>query len=189
MYTFGHASASRAIHLLFRHHRLFILTLSILGKEQFISLPLNLPRSHQHTMPPLCSKCGAPDLKALLQMPLVSSDVTRLQTSNDVPLDHEAISICHLIVEGQDRVDALNAAIDMLHASVAQLVQKRDEAIQSVHDHKSVLSAARRVPPELLCAIFSMTSPCTRRVEGNNVHQPPWHLAHVCRSWRETALS
>ncbi|KAJ7890082.1 hypothetical protein B0H14DRAFT_1127891 [Mycena olivaceomarginata] len=47
----------------------------------------------------------------------------------------------------------------------------------------------RRVPAEVLCAIFLLTLPHTRRVGGKNMPIAPWRLGLVCRRWRESALA
>ncbi|CAA7267221.1 unnamed protein product [Cyclocybe aegerita] len=62
-------------------------------------------------------------------------------------------------------------------------VQKSTEFIR---DHKALLSPLRRLPPEVLAAIFDhyiSPFPSLDRV------QYPWTPSHVCRAWREAALS
>ncbi|KAJ7460318.1 hypothetical protein FB451DRAFT_1096843 [Mycena latifolia] len=149
-------------------------------------------------MPGRCWKCGAlPEEISSLPVAQVvdvsSAAFTHLINSNDVPLDREVPEIHHIIANSQDRLDALDSQIDSLHATLAQLVRRRDEMAEDVHKHKAVLSPVRRVPPELLCAIFWMALPFTRRVQGRAngdlVTQAPWHLGQVCRKWRETALA
>ncbi|KAJ6595056.1 hypothetical protein DFH09DRAFT_1024921 [Mycena vulgaris] len=76
-----------------------------------------------------------------------------------------------------------------LQETLAQLVRQRDDAVQSVRDHKAVMSSVRRVPSELLCEIFLLTSPHTRLIAGEATTQPPWYIGHVCRLWRDAALS
>ncbi|KAJ7157392.1 hypothetical protein C8R46DRAFT_860111, partial [Mycena filopes] len=51
--------------------------------------------------------------------------------------------------------------------------------------HRAILSPVRRVPPELLCEIFSLTV----QNDGDAPKQPPWYLGQVCGLWRHSALS
>ncbi|KAJ7460321.1 hypothetical protein FB451DRAFT_956486, partial [Mycena latifolia] len=81
------------------------------------------------------------------------------------------------------------AQIGRLQTTLAQLVRQRDEMAEDVRKHKAVLLSVRRVPPELLCTIFSMLLLFSRRLAGSAMNQAPWHLGHVCRSWREAAVS
>ncbi|KAJ7616987.1 hypothetical protein DFH06DRAFT_1306934 [Mycena polygramma] len=51
------------------------------------------------------------------------------------------------------------------------------------------LSPVRRLPPEIICEIFSWTLPQTRRVAGSPPIGPPWYLGQISRRWREIALT
>ncbi|KAJ6525986.1 hypothetical protein B0H19DRAFT_908796, partial [Mycena capillaripes] len=85
----------------------------------------------------------------------------------------------------------MEAQIHDLSATLAQFSQRRDEALKRVRQHHDILSPVRRVPPELVCEIFTWT------VSSNDaageaimvVKTPPWYLGHISRSWRHTALS
>ncbi|KAJ6595108.1 hypothetical protein DFH09DRAFT_1357841 [Mycena vulgaris] len=138
-----------------------------------------------------CWKCGAPPESPRTSSLFASSsaDFTHLLASNDVPLDAEVNTLQKLVADGQDRVHALNAQIDNLRATLAQLVQERTEILDVVRDHKVILSPVRRVPPELLCEIFVLLSPHTRRIGAEQIKQPPWYLGQICRLWRDAALS
>ncbi|KAJ6525989.1 hypothetical protein B0H19DRAFT_581703 [Mycena capillaripes] len=152
-------------------------------------------------MTQLCLNCGAQVALAPLTSnpPVVSSpDLTHLLTSNDPPRDSEIPLIRAIISDNQDRIRPLNVHISTLEAQIhdlsatlAQFVQRRDEALKRVRQHRDILSPVRRVPPELVCEIFTWT------VSSNDaagaaimvVKTPPWYLGHISRSWRHTALS
>ncbi|KAJ7463613.1 hypothetical protein FB451DRAFT_1265033 [Mycena latifolia] len=156
-----------------------------------------------------CLKCGAPPefetMTLRPQAPLASpADFTRLLTSNDVPLDNEVPQIRQIVADSQDRADALDAQIDGLRAALAQLVQQRHDLVRDMREYKAILSPIRRVPAELICAIFSMVLPFTRCLGGSSrarssdyarpneriqIIQSPWGLGHICRFWRAAALS
>ncbi|KAJ7768692.1 hypothetical protein DFH07DRAFT_736322 [Mycena maculata] len=122
---------------------------------------------------------------------LVSSSgprLTRLLESNDAPLGTDIPTVRQIISDQQARVDAFNAQIDALQTTMGQLITERDAAAESVRTHSTIISPLRRVPSELICEIFSLTQ-CTQRIGRETVNCPPWHLAHICRSWRYWTLS
>ncbi|KAJ6595118.1 hypothetical protein DFH09DRAFT_1413043 [Mycena vulgaris] len=122
-----------------------------------------------------CWKCGAPPESP--SSPFASSssraDFTHLLASNDVPLDTEITTLRKLVADEQVRVHALNAQIDSLRAALAQLVQERTEILELVRGHKSILSPVCRMSPELLCEIFVLLPPHTRRIGAEEIQQPP----------------
>ncbi|KAJ7927992.1 hypothetical protein B0H13DRAFT_1013708 [Mycena leptocephala] len=135
----------------------------------------------------MSQKCGAPPVSLFEPSTFSSPDFTRLIASNDPPPDSEISSIRDVVFEGQNHVDTLDAQIHILQASLAQLVRRRDEIAEHVRQHRAVISPVRRMPPELICEIFAMLS--SSDLEEDMVINPPWYLGHICRSWRDTALS
>lgn len=105
-------------------------------------------------MAPFCWKCGAPPT-TLEPLPVPSS-LTRLLESNDPPLEYE-IPFIRDISQGQNRMDALDAQIRLLQATLAELGRKRDETAGYVQQYSAILSPVRRVPPELICETFALT--------------------------------
>ncbi|KAJ7157431.1 hypothetical protein C8R46DRAFT_832440, partial [Mycena filopes] len=114
-----------------------------------------------------------------------SPDLTRLLTSNDAPLESDVAAARGVISSGQSRLDALSAQIHDLQLTLAVLSRTRDETEHHVHQDRAILSPVRRVPPELLCEIFSLAV----QSDGDAPKQPPWYLGQVCRLWRHSALS
>ncbi|KAJ6563925.1 hypothetical protein B0H19DRAFT_1140008 [Mycena capillaripes] len=149
-------------------------------------------------MPDICWKCGAasPAL-ALLLDPLspgkLSPDIDRLLRTNDVPLDSEIPVIREIISEDQDRIDALDtmmgaldAQIRHLQATRAQLAERRRETADHAHQFHAIASPVRRVPQELICEIFALS---TAQDRATLEATPPWRLGFICRPWRQYALS
>jgi hypothetical protein len=137
-----------------------------------------------------CWNCGASSitLTPLTDPPpgISSLDLTHLLTSNDVPLDPEISVIQDIISDGQERVDTLDAQIHILQATLARLIPRRDDAAEQVRQHRAILSPIRRVPPELICHIFSLTLSSS---DMDGMNQPPWYLGLICRSWRHSSLA
>lgn len=151
-------------------------------------------------MPRFCWKCGSPPqaLGSLLD-PLPtnpSSAVARLLRSNDAPLESELPVICDIISDAQDRIAALDAQIRQLQATIPQLIQRRDETIEHVRQHRMVLASVRRVPQELICEIFALSVAHDRAIaieerleRGRMYLTHPWRLGLICRPWRQYAIS
>ncbi|KAJ7488842.1 hypothetical protein FB451DRAFT_1080292, partial [Mycena latifolia] len=141
-------------------------------------------------MPPSCWNCGVPPYPSELPLvPPAPVDLTRLLTSNDIPEVSETASVLHVVSHTCSRIDLLDAQIERVRATLAKLSKERDETEERLRVHKAIMSPVRRVPPELLCQIFSLTLPWSRRINGQDVHQPPWRLGHVCAYWRHAAIT
>ena len=107
-----------------------------------------------------------------------------LLQSNIPPSDSEAIDILKVISAVE--VQALRLQ-EIQELGVDRMTKHQlDHAHRFVHAHRGVLSAIRRMPPELLQEIFlHITVPWTYS-RWNTI---PWSLSQVCRLWRTTALS
>ncbi|KAJ6505259.1 hypothetical protein C8R45DRAFT_1181377 [Mycena sanguinolenta] len=138
---------------------------------------------------PVCWSCGAAPKSSpsLLDTPPLSPslDMMRLANSNDAPLDSDILCVQELISDAEDRLHALDQEIYSLQTMLAQLVQKRSDLIDSLRGHRAILSPVRRVPPELVCAIFDFA---TAENRGNPGDRPPWWVGFISRPWRYYAL-
>ncbi|KAJ7661349.1 hypothetical protein DFH06DRAFT_1296651 [Mycena polygramma] len=115
----------------------------------------------------------------------------RLRTSNDAPLDSE-IPLIHGIISNREvRLDTLETQVRDLEVTLADLVQRRDEAAEYLREHRAILHPLRRAPPELVCEIFALALDTPDDSDnGSGVgYTPPWYLGQVCRSWRRWALA
>ncbi|KAF7346651.1 F-box domain-containing protein [Mycena sanguinolenta] len=137
----------------------------------------------------VCCICGAdpkasPSFTALLEpFPASSSpDIARLLSTNDVPQDAHIPVIQQIISGAEERLRALDAYILPLQAALAQLVQQRADIAEHLREHRAILSPVRRVPPELVCEIFDLSTAQSRdRI-------PPWQLGCISRTWRHYAV-
>ncbi|KAJ7090177.1 hypothetical protein C8R44DRAFT_438972 [Mycena epipterygia] len=137
-----------------------------------------------------CWKCGVSPAAspAVLDLPPASEsspDLTRLLTNNDVPPESALPHIHRIITNELHLIDVLDIQIDHFQATIAHLLQRRDAATECARQHQAIISSVRRIPPELICEIFALST--TERRSGGNM--PPWRLGHICRSWRQSALS
>ncbi|KAJ7633873.1 hypothetical protein DFH06DRAFT_687162 [Mycena polygramma] len=70
-----------------------------------------------------------------------------------------------------------------------QITSAPERQVEYVQHRFSVLPPIRRVPPELICEIFSWTLSGTENDAGSGLKQPPWYLGHISQTWREIALA
>ncbi|KAJ6505896.1 hypothetical protein C8R47DRAFT_1102751 [Mycena vitilis] len=113
--------------------------------------------------------------------------IRHLLRSNEPPGDTEIAIITGLISHFQHTVDALAARIG--EATSDQLIAERDGLAERVQQYTAVLSPIRRVPPEIICEIFSRTLRHTVRVPGSLPIEAPWYLGQISSRWREIALA
>ncbi|KAJ7761231.1 hypothetical protein DFH07DRAFT_1059884 [Mycena maculata] len=135
-----------------------------------------------------CWKCGAPEERQICVS--LEQDHAHLLETNGAPLDTEILSISQTIADHQARMEVLDGRINALRATLRQPTEEREELAAHAESFSVILSPIRRVPVELVCEIFSWAaeSPCTRQIGPHTVVRPPWHLGHICRSWRQIAL-
>ncbi|KAJ7618305.1 hypothetical protein DFH06DRAFT_97536 [Mycena polygramma] len=144
-----------------------------------------------------CWKCGAapaaapscrPDvfdfkLAPASGTPSRAMNLNQLLTSNDVPSAADMLSITAILAAEQEEADALDPQIAELEVTLDHLVRRRQKHLEVIRQHRAVLSPVRRVPPELLCEIFTLTRPGAEAAA-----EPPWRLGHICQSWRRAVL-
>ncbi|KAF7359693.1 hypothetical protein MVEN_00693700 [Mycena venus] len=116
-----------------------------------------------------------------------SSDFSHLLASNDPPLESDILFIHAIISDAQ-------VTLNQLQAAPVLASPLRDELAKRIRQHRAIISAVRRVPPELIFEILisTVTSPdedMARLVL--NDYKPPnsSHLGQVCRLWRQCALA
>ncbi|KAJ7131369.1 hypothetical protein C8R44DRAFT_978242 [Mycena epipterygia] len=132
---------------------------------------------------------SAPHATRLPELLPSASRLAELLQTNDAPLESEIQAIRQILSDDEARVGVLNAEIDLLRIAMEELVAERDQIQKCARKYAAVLSPVRRVPPELMGEIFSLTLPHTRQIEGIPVDCPPWRLGHICKSWRNWALT
>ncbi|KAJ7670023.1 hypothetical protein DFH06DRAFT_1179833 [Mycena polygramma] len=120
---------------------------------------------------------------------LLSTAIQHLLRTNEPPGDTEMPIITGLISHFQRAADALTARIGIPEATLDQLIAERDQMVERVQQYTAVLSPIRRMPLEIMCEIFSWTSPHTRRVPGSLSTGAPWYLGQISTRWREIALA
>ncbi|KAK6977296.1 hypothetical protein R3P38DRAFT_3377627 [Favolaschia claudopus] len=139
---------------------------------------------------------------------LLPPDIQALLASNRPPLDSQLPVIRNIIATTRARLATLRAEKRALASRLDQLpggeesreeigkeLAVLNEAVRVVAEQlraeNSLLSAIRRIPPEILCEIFGWVAQreCWCYVVGSPVVVAPWHLTHICRRWRNVTRS
>ncbi|KAJ7659064.1 hypothetical protein DFH06DRAFT_435878 [Mycena polygramma] len=134
----------------------------------------------------ICWNCGAAPLHRDEPPSSIppSSHLTHLLSTNNPLSDVEISHIRDSITDALLRMNALNAHIHALSATLARLTAERDGMADRLQKYLAVLSPVRRIPAELICEIFSWTLPHTRNFDDDTADAAPWYLGHICRTWR-----
>ncbi|KAJ7291339.1 hypothetical protein C8J57DRAFT_214633 [Mycena rebaudengoi] len=120
------------------------------------------------------------------------STLESLLISNDPPPDAEILVIRNIIADEQSRLLDLDTHIAALKKILEPLVDERNATADRILRHQSVISAARRVPPEILGEIFLLTLPSQEDgmlEKASCVDSSPWLVGRICSRWREIALA
>ncbi|KAF7319585.1 hypothetical protein HMN09_00298600 [Mycena chlorophos] len=109
-----------------------------------------------------------------------------LLTANEAPTTLEQTTLRSLLEDYQLRADCLNAEIDHLEASLGYLKAERDRVQAALVGVQTALSPVRQLPAELIAEIFLWV---LKGYRPERRTRAPWHLGHVCRAWRNIALT
>ncbi|KAJ7471023.1 hypothetical protein FB451DRAFT_1368159 [Mycena latifolia] len=115
-----------------------------------------------------------------------------LLATNEAPTDSEQTFIRSVVSETGTRLKDLEKEMSQLRDRLAQL-EEEHASLSAYHSQNvAVLSPLRRMPPEVLCEIFSWTLPSVLEAlrRGRfDVEDSPWVLTHISSRWRAVALS
>ncbi|KAF7335869.1 F-box domain-containing protein [Mycena sanguinolenta] len=141
-----------------------------------------------------CSSCGTFWTPVADQVELNLSGPSRtiahfqeLFTTNRPPMDAELSLLQPTAQKTSARLHLLDAEISRLTSRLKEL--RAEHAVLSAFHVRTrgILSSLRRLPPEIFREIFIQAAPSQRDIVS--AVQFPWHVAHVCHSWRLVAFS
>jgi hypothetical protein len=125
-----------------------------------------------------------------------------LLNSNEPPLDAECPSIESVVLRlrrclsrHDDKLARLRAQIELPEQEPLEqekLEQKRASLATDLSRNAAILSPLRRMPPEILSEIFTLTLPSDRAVVERgkiDLRDSPWMLTRICGRWRTVALA
>ncbi|KAJ7162697.1 hypothetical protein C8R43DRAFT_305831 [Mycena crocata] len=117
-----------------------------------------------------------------------------LKTNGPLP-DSDVPHLRAILSQGRLQVAHLDDRISRLQTELQQLIPERDELQEDIDKHSSLTVPLRgRMPNELLSHIFmlavcDMVDVDTPPDRAETEMQGAWIISHVCRRWREIALS
>ncbi|KAK7030528.1 ABC protein [Favolaschia claudopus] len=108
--------------------------------------------------------------------------------SNEAPFDAELTDFRNVIKQTGVPLARLEDEIARTRRHLQDLEGRRAELWSFREQNRKVLSPLRRVPPEVLGEIFQWTLFSSHN-SGSKISNSPWKLTHVCRRWRDVAIS
>ncbi|KAJ7502657.1 hypothetical protein B0H11DRAFT_1989518 [Mycena galericulata] len=105
--------------------------------------------------------------------------------TNTVPSDAEYQRIQDILAVS--RKEAASVAEEIARP-LEPLLRKRDELNKFIEAHMSLVAPARRLPPDIVCAIFIASLPSTQNCVMSG-QDSPLLLCQICSAWRQLALS
>ncbi|KAJ7234177.1 hypothetical protein B0H12DRAFT_163021 [Mycena haematopus] len=118
----------------------------------------------------------------------MDSPFEKILHTNTVPSDADCQRIRELLVEPLKNAAELTAQIECLQSQINQLTEKRDRLNTFIDPHLALISPARRLPAEIVAEIFVACLPSDRNAIISGI-EAPLLLCHVCRQWRNIALT
>ncbi|KAJ7595676.1 hypothetical protein C8J56DRAFT_386573 [Mycena floridula] len=136
-----------------------------------------------------CCSCGHRDVVEKYKSPLPS----HLLKTNNPPHPSEVQFLREMLGRSdfEREIADSNAKLDGLAKMRVAEIRRRDEIVETFVAAKGVLSAIRRIPPQLIRQILllAITGPDgSMKGVSLNVKEGPWVYSQVCRLWRNVIL-
>ncbi|KAK7030532.1 F-box domain-containing protein [Favolaschia claudopus] len=112
--------------------------------------------------------------------------------SNEAPFDTELTDFRNVITKTGAPLTRLDDEIARTRRHLQDLQGRRAELWSFRERNRGVLSPLRRVPSEVLGEIFQWALPLPQEIRYRDdfkISDSPWNLTHVCRRWRDVAIS
>ncbi|KAF7376631.1 hypothetical protein MSAN_00079900 [Mycena sanguinolenta] len=119
---------------------------------------------------------------------MLSPFASQLGTNYYCPSDPELAQIKAFLVEPCLRLKSLDEEIAVLRQALEKLTEERNNLSTYVEAHKALLSPIRRLPLDIICAIFVACLP-THRNCAMSAQEAPVLLGRICSAWRAISLS
>ncbi len=114
----------------------------------------------------------------------------RLRTSNSPPTDQEISHIRHkLLPTVSDDLSSIDFQLASIHEVVRAMEEERERLINIRKKYSNLLSLHRALPMEIWSNIFLYTISGSSDRKTLVASGSIWQLSHVCRRWRNIALS
>ncbi|KAJ7702045.1 hypothetical protein B0H16DRAFT_1347741, partial [Mycena metata] len=142
-----------------------------------------IPSNSGSNLSSSCPQCG------FFLSTLPRSPCPEFLHSNHSPPDPVLVEVRREIIVAENGILQIEEQINLLQQVLNGLASRKQELQGFIIDHRRMLSPLRRLPTELLSAIFLE---CSQTGSGafsfcNPAVEPP--VTRVCRSWRAVILS
>ncbi|KAJ6559909.1 hypothetical protein B0H19DRAFT_1375865 [Mycena capillaripes] len=108
--------------------------------------------------------------------------------TNIIPSDFDCQRICNFLPNPEKELENLTEELARLDALRKDILRKRRELRKFIDAHRALLSPVRRLPEDIVRAIFMACLPSTRNPTLSD-QDAPLLLCRICRSWRDIALA
>ncbi|KIK64833.1 hypothetical protein GYMLUDRAFT_39790 [Collybiopsis luxurians FD-317 M1] len=108
--------------------------------------------------------------------------------TNDPPNEKEAEHFSRVLTTAVDRERWLDSEIHYLQSNLTKCAEELNHVKRVIHEHKLVLSPARRLPTELLVEIFFLVLRNEQVDDVLDLSRGLWPLSQVCGSWRAAII-
>nr|GAT49912.1 predicted protein [Mycena chlorophos] len=125
--------------------------------------------------------------EGLPSIPSAPQSLLRLLDSNACPGYQEDLELTQVLHELRSQAKEIDTRIETFQTRlpIMNLIERQEQVDDAIHVLLPILSAFRRIPPEIVSIIMVLAA----AGEDLSRTRPPWRLAHICSSWRATALS
>ncbi|KAJ6508390.1 hypothetical protein C8R45DRAFT_1208076 [Mycena sanguinolenta] len=121
-------------------------------------------------------------------MSLSKSRFRNQLNTNYVPSDSEILEIRTLLVGPKEKLAEIDAQIEALEITLAQLKEQRAALKGPIDAHNALISLMRRIPQDVLLEIFLWCLP-TNHNAVIDCAEAPLLLGRISRHWRQIAYS
>ncbi|KAJ7465344.1 hypothetical protein B0H11DRAFT_2307935, partial [Mycena galericulata] len=104
------------------------------------------------------------------------------------PSDSECSQIQDLLVDPRKQLADISQQIVEIQQHLEELTRKRDELLGFIDAHLALVSPLRRLPGDVICAIFIACMPSHRNAVMSP-EDPPLILSQISKPWRLLAFS
>ncbi|KAJ7025718.1 hypothetical protein C8F04DRAFT_967303 [Mycena alexandri] len=108
--------------------------------------------------------------------------------TNTVPSDVDCQRIRELVTGPQTEAAKITDEIQRLQSLICELAKKRDALNHFIDPLVALISPARRLPDDVVVEIFTASLPSDRNAVIDGA-KSPLLLCHICRAWRNLAIS
>lgn len=132
-----------------------------------------------------CRQCGT---TLIHHIAIPSSPTPHLHRTLQLPEESEALDIKSYISNADHLIGTLDADLALLHDITERVRTTRNEVHIARAAHQAILSPIRRLPREILTAIFWLSCPVVDNRSSTRERLAPFYLGQVCTSWRTIAF-